>query len=151
MAATSVNKWFDEAASAARLLGTTIPDLPESAAAFDGGQASQRVLDYLGIQYDRIARDLSKNGNTENAALFEIALKSNILILLYSPGNSSAASVSAAISRAGQQAKLPAQLWQPLVDMLGKQTPVDDVRAAVRKMHKDVDEYLANSAESGSQ
>ena len=109
------------------------------------------MLDYLGIQYDRIARDLSKNNQTENAALFEIALKSNFLILLYSPGNSTANAVSSAISRAAPQAKLPAELWRPLVEMLGKQAPVDDVRAGVRKMHKDVDEYLANSAEPKSQ
>jgi hypothetical protein len=151
MSAENVTKWYDEAASAARLLGTSIPDLPESTAAIDSGQVSQRVLDYLGIQYDRIARDLSKNNQTENAALFEIGLKSNFLILLYSPGNSTANAVSSAISRAAPQAKLPAELWRPLVEMLGKQSPVDDVRAAVRKMHMDVDEYLANSAEPKSQ
>jgi hypothetical protein len=150
MAAENVSNWFNEARSTARLLGTSIPDLPESTAALDSGQVSQRVLDYLGIQYDRIARDLTKSNQPENAALFEIALKSNILILLYSPTNTSASAVASAIKQAAPQAKLPAQFWQPLVEILGKQSPVDDVRAAVRKMHKDVDEYLANSAEPNS-
>jgi hypothetical protein len=150
MAPENITKWFNEAASAARLLGTSVPDLPESMAADATGQVSQRVMDYLGIQFDRIARDLNKTNQAENASLFEIALKSNFLILLYSPGNSAASAVSFAISRAGPQSKLPAKLWQPLVDLLNKHAPVDDVRAAVRNMHKDVDEYLANSAESSS-
>jgi hypothetical protein len=150
MSSESVTKWFDEARSAARLLGTSIPDLPESTAAIDSGQVSQRVLDYLGIQYDRIARDLTKNNQPESAALFEIALKSNILILLYSPTNTSAAAVASAVKQAASLAKLPDKLWQPLVVLLNEKAPVDDVRAAVRKMHKDVDEFLANSAEPNS-
>ena len=111
---------------------------------------SQRVLDYLGIQYDRIARDLGQHHGPEHSALFEVALKSNYLLLLYSPGSSATDSISAAISRAAPQARLPAELWKPLVDRLGKQSSLNDVRAAVRKMHNDVEQYLVNAAEPSS-
>lgn len=150
LAPDNVPKWFDEARSAAKLLGTSIPDLPESSAAVGSGLVSQIVLDYLEIQYDRIARLLRQRQGPEVAALFEVALKSNYLLVLYSPGSSEANSISAAISRAAPQARLPAELWKPLVDTLGKRSSLSDVRAAVRKMHNDTDQYLATAAEPGS-
>ncbi len=43
-------------------------------------------------------------------------------------------------------AKLPGDLWKPLVDVLDRQLPASDVRLAVQKMHTDVYEYLKGSA-----
>ena len=66
--------------------------------------------------------------------MFEVALKSNILLLLYTPESTAGNSIAAAISQAAPQAKLPAEFWQPLVDALDKrQAPQADVRAAVKK------------------
>jgi hypothetical protein len=147
MAPENVPKWLGEARSAADVLGTSVPDLPERTMVDNKVPVSQQVLDYLGVQYQRIVRELGQKHGLEHAALFEVALKSNILILLYSPGSSEAGSLSTAISRAAPQAQLPAELWKPLSDLLGKQSSLNDVRTAVRQMHKDVDQYLANAAE----
>lgn len=151
MAANSVPGWFEEARSAATLLGTTVDKLPEPAAADDRSPASRQVIDYLIAQGQRIGRDLSKQHGQESAALFEVALKSNILLLLYGPGSSATNSISSSISRAAPQGRLPAELWKPLVDMLGKQPSLGEVRAAVRQMHNDVDQYLAKAAEPSRQ
>ena len=45
------------------------------------------------------------------------------------------------------QAKLPIELWQPLVDALNRQASQADVRAAVKKLHVDIDQYLSQPAE----
>jgi hypothetical protein len=147
MAADNVPGWFEEARSQAKLLGTSLPDLPEPAAAGDDSPASKQVIDYLLVQGQRISHDLSQRYGPEDAALLEVALKSNILLLLYSPGSSAGNSISAAISRAAPQARLPGELWKPLVDDIALQAPLSDVRAAVRQMHNDVDQYLAKAAE----
>ncbi len=142
-----VPAWIEEARSAAKLLGTSVPDLPEPAATSETAPASGQVLDFLVHQYQRIFQDLSQQQGREIAALFEIALKSNTLLLLYRPGSATTNSISAAISQAAPQARLPAELWKPLVDVLGKQSSLADVQAAIRQMHNDVDRYLANPAE----
>ena len=147
VAANNVPIWFEDAKTAAKLLGTTVTDLPEPAAADDKSLASQQVINYLVVNGQRIGRELSKQHGPEQSALFEVALKSNILLLLYTPGASAGNSIAAAITRAAPQAKLPDELWKPLIEALGKQAPQTDVRAAVRKMHVDVDRYLAERAE----
>ena len=129
------------------MLGTTVPELPEPAAAGDTSLASRQVIDYLLAQGQRIGRELAKRYGPEQAALFEVALKSNILLLLYSPGSDATNSISAAISRAAPQAKLPDALWSPLVDRMNKKASLEDVRTAVQQMHRDVEGYLANAAE----
>jgi hypothetical protein len=145
MAANSIPTWLDEAHSACKVLGTTLPELPEPAAAGDTALASRQVIEYLLTQGQRIGRELAKRYGPEQAALFEVALKSNILLLLYSPGSDATNSISAALSHAAPQAKLPEILWSPLADRINKKASLEEVRAAVRQMHTDVDAYLANA------
>jgi hypothetical protein len=147
MAANNIPTWLDEAQSACKVLGTTVAELPESAAVGDTSLASQQVIDYLLAQGQRIGRELAKRYGPEEAALFEVALKSNFLLLLYSPGSDATNSISAAISRAAPQAKLPEALWSPLVDRINKKASLDQVRGSVQQMHKDVDGYLATAGE----
>jgi hypothetical protein len=147
LAADKVPIWLEDARTASRHLGTTVADLPDPAAADDNSRVSRQVVNFLLVDGQRIGRELSTRHGPEQSALFEIALKSNILLLLYSPGGTAGTSVAAAISQAAPQAKLPAEYWQPLVDALGDDAPHDDVRAAIRKMHLEVDKYLAQAAE----
>ncbi|HVT26892.1 MAG TPA: hypothetical protein VHE81_02630 [Lacipirellulaceae bacterium] len=147
MATDQVPGWFEEARAQAKLLGISVPDLPDPAAADDQGLASSRVIDYLLGQGKRICRELSQRYGADDAACLEVALKSSMLLLLYRPGSTEGNSISAAISRAAPQAGLPADLWQPLVDLIALQAPQADVQAAVRKLNSDVDHYLANAGE----
>jgi hypothetical protein len=105
------------------------------------------VINYLVVNGQRIGRELSKQHGPEQSAVFEVALKSNILLLLYTPGASAGNSIAAAITRAAPQAKLSDEHWKPLIDALEKQAPQADVRTAVKKMHVDIDRYLAERAE----
>jgi hypothetical protein len=146
VAAKNVPVWFQEADVAAKYLGTTLTPLPEPASSGENSPASRQVINYLVASGQRIGRDLSKQHSLQESALFEVALKSNILLLLYTPEGSAGNSIAAAISQAAPQAKLPPELWQPLVTALTTRAPLSDVRAAVRKLHVDVDQYLGHEA-----
>lgn len=151
LSAQNVPIWFEDAKAAAKLLGTTVDDLPEPAAADDKMLLSQQAFDYLVRTGQRIGPEITKQHGAEDAALFEVALKSNILMLLYLPDSQAGHSVAAAIAQAAPKAKLPDELWKPLVEALNKQVPQSDVRAAIKKMHVDVDRYLAERAEHKAQ
>jgi hypothetical protein len=147
LAPQSVPKWFDEAQMAAKSLGTSVDGLPEAASSGDTAAASQQVIDYLIAQGRHAGGEIAQKHGRETAALFEVALKSNILLLLYTPNSTATNSIAAAISRAAPQGGLPRELWTPLLETLNKQASLDEVRTAVRKMHAVVDQYLATAAE----
>lgn len=150
LAKEKVPIWFNDAQAAAKFLGLTIADLPEPASSGDETvPASRQVVNYLLVNGQRIGPELAKQQGPEAAALFEISLKSNILLLLYTPGGSAAESIAAAISQAAPRAKLPTEFWKPLVDTLISKKPPAEVRAAVRTMHANVDKYLVGPAGQG--
>jgi hypothetical protein len=150
VAAKKVPDWFYDAEVAAKYLGTSLTPLPEPAPKTDSALASNAVINYLVADGQRIGRDISKQHSVEQAALFEVALKSNILLLLYTPGSAAGNSISAAIAQAAPRSKIPNDLWQPLITALNQQATQNDIRAAVRKLHVDVDQYLAQEAGQGS-
>jgi hypothetical protein len=140
-------KWFAEARAAAQLLGTSIAELPEPAAANEGDSGSRRVHDYLFQQGQRVWRELTDRHGDDHAALFEAAVKSNVLLVLYQPGSPSVEPLAASIRDTAPKAELPLELLQPLLDTLANQSPAAEVRVAVRKLHADVERYLAEQAE----
>jgi hypothetical protein len=132
-------------------LRTTVPDLPPPPAPGEGSVPSKQVVDYLLVNGQRIGRELSQAYSPEETALFEIALKTNILLVLYSPGISEADSIAQAVTEAAPRAKLPSDLWQPVVDAIQKKAPPADVRLAVQRLHTEADKYLTQLAEPKGQ
>jgi hypothetical protein len=76
--------------------------------------------------------------------LFEVAVKSNLLMLLHQPGDDSG--IGNIVKSRCEELKLPPQLWMPLVQSIAAKKPFDEVREAVFKMHKDVTDYLVKLA-----
>jgi hypothetical protein len=150
VAKDKVPAWFAQAQSAAKQLGVTVAELPTPAPPADTNPASKQVMNYLLVDGQRIGRELTKQYGPATSALFEVAIKSNILLLLYAPGSTEGASIADAVSDAAPRAKLPGDLWKPLVDQLDRQLPASDVRLAVQKLHTDVGEYLKGAAGQGS-
>ncbi len=147
VAAKSVPEWFADAQQSAKILKTTVPALPSPSALGDTEPISKQVMDYLLVNGQRIGHDLTKQYGAAEASLFEIALKSNLLLLIYRPGTLTVDSISAAIQESAARAKLPEKLWMPLIDALNSQAPPKEVQADVRKLHGDVDQFLAGAAE----
>ena len=121
VAAKSVPIWLEEARAAAKTLGSSLSELPEPAPVGDTAPASRQVINYLLLNGQSLGSELSQRRGPEESALFEIALKSNILLLLYNPSGTAGSSIAVAISRAAPQGKLPAELWRPLVELLQKE------------------------------
>lgn len=155
--AESVAEWFSQARTLALSLGTSITDLPPRPNAITGPVGGQ-TLDYLFQLGQSVGRDLAQLQGPDHAALFEVALKSNVLLVLYEPGDSLVDAVATAIKSAGMRAKLPATIWQPLIDKIDSDAPDIEVQQAVFALHEAVDTYLGpsleasqNSAESNSE
>lgn len=140
-----VADWFEKSQRLATLLGTTVADLPPRPADDKVDPHADKALEYLFDQGQSIGRHLAAQHGDDHAALFELALKSNILLVLYQPGAPVVKSLSATINQAGERAKLPAELWQPLVKLLDEGASVKAVRDAVFQLHDDVDRYLSTA------
>jgi hypothetical protein len=146
VAADEVPSWFQEARSMAELLKVSLAELPEPPAT-RGGDASREVLTYLLEQGKQIGGELATSQGLDHAALFEVAMKSNLLLVLNKPGSSAVNHISAAIAKAAPTAELPPALCRPLLDTLAGGSPSEAVRAAVRQLHADVDRHLSAAGE----
>ena len=83
--AEKVADWFDKSQRLAKLLGTTVADLPPRPAAGQVDPQADRAIEYLFDQGQAIGRHLAAQYGDDHAALFELAVKSNILLVLYQP------------------------------------------------------------------
>lgn len=127
----------------ARELDVEIPSLPENTG--DTTKDSAAALNYLmRTAGDSIAKKLKDKHSEEHAALFEMALKSNMLMMLYSPDDSMGRSIAGVIKDRGAKAGLSESLWQPVVDKIEEKASFEEVKTAVSKMHKDISEYLGS-------
>jgi hypothetical protein len=105
------------------------------------------VLNYLFVQGQQIGRDVAARHGADHASLIEVAVKSNLLRVLYSPGAATTAAISGAIAQAAPRAELPASLWQPLLDLLAAKADPAEVRQAVQSFHAEVERHLSPAAE----
>jgi hypothetical protein len=82
------------------------------------------------------------------AALFELAMKADLAIRLYSPGKPKDTlnqSLHAGLAGAGKRSGLPESLWQPLVNVI----KADGTHAAVAQAVKRLDEEVTKHLLSG--
>jgi hypothetical protein len=137
----AVDKVFQSAAALGQGLDVDVPALPDLP--LNKEQAKSQLVDYiLNKAGAPIAEKLGKTYGADHAALFEVAVKSNLLLLLYAPGESVGGSVAAVLKKRAPDARLPEQLWQNVVAKLDAHATYDDVKAAVVKMQGDVRAFL---------
>ena len=140
---SEVDRWFNQSQTLAQALGVVLPALPETDRYAASATDSHAGLDYLFRQGQQVGRELLRKYGVDHAALLEMAVKSNMLLVLYEPGSADAAAVSTAIDKAGRRAELPAELYQPLLGDLADGASPADVSRAVFRLHAAVDGYLA--------
>jgi hypothetical protein len=90
-----------------------------------------------------VCATLQRKYGTAHAALFEMAVKSTVLLLIYTPGADEATAVAGVIARTAPQAGLPDGLWRPVTEKIQAGSSSDDLMSVVFKMHDDVSHYLA--------
>lgn len=122
-------------------LGTVIPPFPDKTG--NTTKDSAAILFYiLNSAGKSIGNDLRNTHGKDHAVLFELAMKSRLLMLLYFPGSDEG--IGQVIEDRAKRVGLPEHLWKPVVDSITARASQDDVKRAVGKMHQDIDAYLAN-------
>lgn len=127
---------------AAEFFGTNIPPLP----AKTGRSAEDRaaVLYYLlNSASDTIVEAISREYPNEPALLFEIALKSNLLLMLYAPADDISATIADLIRDRAPAAGIPQQYWRPVVNSVEAGASFEEVKADVVAMHENIAMYLS--------
>lgn len=143
-----VANWYDTAQQQAELFGTTVANLPPRPLAEEVDPQTPRAIAYLFDQARTLGELLASQYGDDHAALFELALKSNTLLVRYQPGAPALKTRSAALGQAGERANLPPALYQPLLKLLDEDAPAKTVRDAIFQLHADVDQYLSTQSDS---
>jgi hypothetical protein len=140
----AVDSVLTKARALAAEVGVEVPDLPRKTGRDSADAAA--VLHYLLVETGQlIGRTIGERYGAEHAALFEVALKSNLLLLLYVPGGKEGAEIAAVLLQRGGKAALPARLWQPLIDKIGARATYPDLKQAVFRMHEEVARHLESA------
>jgi len=104
------------------------------------------VIQYL-IKGDgaEIGHQISEKFGKEAGTLFEVSVKSNLLILLYEPGDDQG--IGSVIQSRCTEISLPNNLWIDVVNAVNKKASKDEVKDTVFKMHDDVAAFLNQQAQ----
>ena len=140
--AEEVNKVFAQASAIGKAMGVDVPPLPSGT-----GTKAENSAEVLAYLLDKaggpIARVLNDKYTKAHSDLFELAVKSNMLLMMYGPGDKSAVTIASVIERNGPRVMLPVILWKPVVDLVRGGATYKEVRDAVFKMHTDIAAHLA--------
>jgi hypothetical protein len=114
---------------------------PFPARSSDSAQTYADVIHYL-IDGDGadLGREISEKFGNAAGTLFEVSVKSNLLILLYQPGEDQG--IGGVIQARMSEIGMPENLWIGLVNAINSKAPETDVKDAVFKMHDDVAAFL---------
>lgn len=142
---STIQKVYGSAKDIGTGLGVDVPPLPERE--LDRSQTQGLVMKYLLADAGApIAGKLGSTYGGDHSALFEVAVKSTLLLLIYSPGSPEAVEVSTVLKKRAFDARLPEGLWQPLAAKLDARASFDEVKTAVTDLHNAVRKHLAEEA-----
>ncbi len=107
----------------------------------DSSQTYADVIHYL-IQGDGadLGRDIGDKFGTPAGTLYEVAVKSNLLLLLYQPGEDQG--IGGVIKSRMTEIGMPENLWIGVVNAIDNKVSEAEMKDAVFKMHDDVAAYL---------
>jgi hypothetical protein len=92
-----------------------------------------------------IGRQISGKFGNEAGTLYEVSTKSNLLLLLYEPGDDQG--IGGVIQSRMSEIGLPENLWMGVVTAINNKAPQGELKDAVFKMHDDVAAYLGERTE----
>lgn len=141
-----------------------LPDLPDPSADAEGWQL-QAIADLLVVDVPdvesgsstrtkserlstllsesaRVGNQLAERHGGDHAALLEVATKTNLLLAIYADSPRFAEPIRRAVASAAKRASLSSDVWQPLVDLLGRSPSAVEVRQEVFKLHEKAEKAL---------
>jgi hypothetical protein len=130
---------LDQAKYAATLLGVELTSFPVS----EGMPLETAVIGYL-LDADSASfvKKLGDGYVPEYEALAELAIRTNALLLVYTPKSQQLEPLVKSIRQAAEQSGLPPELWADLVSMLERREPFNVVKQRVLSFHAAVGDYL---------
>ena len=138
---TKTKATFDLAKDAADDLGLELAPLPQRTG--DQNKDTAACLAYVAGEYGRgLHKQLSDRFGQSQAALFEVAVKSNLLTLLYAPGDSMSEALGTSIRSRVPAAGLPTEVSEPLLNAIASKVERRNAVMLVLKMHADVKLFL---------
>jgi hypothetical protein len=141
----NVTKWLEQANTLARFLGASLSQLPPPLS--DREVSTRAMVRHLFAEGQRVGRQLAERYGPDHAALFELGVKSNLLLVLYEPKTPVAETLARSIAKARDEAGSPVELWQPLLDAMAEGREPAAVRQLVFRLHEEVDRSLAGPME----
>ena len=81
---------------------------------------------------------LQEKHSNEHSALFELATKSSLLMMLYQPGDSTGTSLATAIEKASKKAKLESTVWKSLIEKIQNGETKADVSTEIKQFQSRV-------------
>jgi len=134
--ASEVAEWRSEVARLSKSL--KIADPSTGGAAANSDERVEKMLQAA----SRAGAELTRAHGVDHAALMEIALKSNALLVVAKDHPDLAGSVGRAIEGAAQRAMLPKFLWEDSVRVLKASPDADQAHDAVVRLHQRVESFL---------
>lgn len=132
-----------ETQALAELLGVDNP--PESQSASRGATPARAIGRVLSDSR-RLAAQLSSRHGDDHAALVEVAVKTNVLLVVYEQNPALAGPIAGAVSKAAERAGLPNPLWDPMAELLEGEPTAESLRDEVFRLHSGIDRTLAEAA-----
>jgi len=141
IAPATVNSLFVKAKANAEKLNVTLPDLPVKTS--DKIKNKAVALQYmLNTAGKPIGETLTAKYGTEHAVLFELSLKSNVLLMMYGPGESTTQAIANVIRTRSERLGLPPKTTENLLRLIEAGADYSKVKPALFQMHRDVANYL---------
>ena len=138
---SEVNRYFVQSLVLARELGLRELSLPERTGR--DAEDSAIILGYILQDQEGIHYQLSRQYGEEHAQLYQLAAKSMLVAILYSPeGGDLLISLIRGIQRAAIASGLPDNLWTPLLDKMSESSSYSIVKEELFQMHNRTENYL---------
>ena len=131
----------NEADAAAQDIGIALPPLPIPKSTQTPEQAV--VEAFAGERTEAIVATIAERYGADAGALARLALRSNQLLLVYSPKRENVAALASEFTAAAEASGLPKELWGPLAELLDQRAEFVAVRGEVFDFQRRVDEALA--------
>jgi len=133
-------KIWKQADSAAQFLGVQLSALPEYVV--QGDLLSTATDSLLGDSSTQLTDAVAAEHSGTHRALSDLAIKTNALLLIYSPNYPDLGTLLAEIRQAAEESTLPKRLWQPVIESLDEGADFQDVKRAVFELHDKASDYL---------
>lgn len=142
--AAAVDRLFKEARGRAAVFNVQLPSLPDvySKKPSDMARALHYLMNEVGGQ---VSDDIRSRLGERYAAMFELAVKSSIALVMYGPetgeGDLTPALVSA-IERTATTARLPPDTWRPLLQKMNARRPYPEIKAEIQRAQQHTEDHL---------